>query len=343
MAPEQAQGQKTLTTAVDIYALGAILYEMLTGQPPFRAGTPLDTLLQIIERDPERPRTVNPAADPDLEAVCLKCLARDPQERYVSASDLATDLEHWLQGEPLSVRPLGLTSLLRLWIRHNFGAGPWLVGIGLLWGLLFGVVCWLIWIDPMELSKGQKGTVYLLGVVLLTGAGLITALLVRPRNSAADLAAGLITGLLAAVTCYTLGWGWAAVKIAFDRWGPAGLPYGIWLGMLSAVLVTGAIFAVETFTAGNLTRRHEQVRRVIGPYFELVIPATFLLVLVGGVSNRLIIEGVGRYLWVLFLIPFLGLAILATLRHWHWSLRALLHTGWLAAVCAIIAIKFGSQ
>src|SRR5215475_4662586 len=118
MAPEQAQGQKTLTTAVDIYALGAVLYELLTGRPPFVGGTPLDILRQVLEREPERPRTINLAADPDLEAVCLKCLARDPQQRYTSAADLAADLEHWLQGEPMSVRPLRLASLVRLWLRH---------------------------------------------------------------------------------------------------------------------------------------------------------------------------------------------------------------------------------
>jgi serine/threonine-protein kinase len=114
MAPEQAAGQKGLTTAVDVYSLGAILYELLTGRPPFQAETPLQALLQVLDHDPSPPRAVNPRVDRDLELVCLKCLARDPQQRYGSAEALAAELEHWLAGEPLSVRPPSLPALLRL-------------------------------------------------------------------------------------------------------------------------------------------------------------------------------------------------------------------------------------
>src|SRR5262245_57849255 len=230
MAPEQARGGKTLTTAVDVYALGATLYEVLAGRPPFRAATPLDTLREVLERDPERPRSLTPAADPDLEAVCLKCLARDPQQRYASAADLAADLERWLHGEPLSVQPLRLASLLRLWVRHNFAAGAWLVVLGLGWGLFFGVHGWLVAINPLGMSPGLRRTLYCLGLAMGTSAGLMTVVLVRPRNRAADLAAGLITGLLAAVTCYTVGWGWVIVVIAYRAAGEGGIPYGIWFG-----------------------------------------------------------------------------------------------------------------
>jgi hypothetical protein len=339
MAPEQARGQKTLTTAVDVYALGAILYELLTGRPPFRAATPLDTLLQVLERDPERPRAVNPAADPDLEAVCLKCLARDPQQRYASAADLAADLERWLHGEPLSVRPLRLASLLRLWVRHNFGAGTWVVGLGLGWGLLNGVLGWLVVIDPLELPEGLRLVVYFLGVMIGSSAGLLTVALVRPRDAAADLVAGLITGLLAAVTAYTVSWGWVAVRIALKMAGTAGIPYGIWGGMVGVGGIMGLIFVVETLAAGSLLRRHGRVGRMIGPYFELVVPSMLLIIVGGAVAFRWAYDGLSRHGWLVPALPLLALAVVGVLRKWHWGLRALLHAAWLIALCAGVAMR----
>jgi predicted Ser/Thr protein kinase len=350
MAPEQAGGKKEVTTATDVYSLGAILYELLTGRPPFQADTPLDTLLQVLEKEPERPRTLNPKLDVGLELICMKCLAKDPQERYGSAEALAADLEHWLAGKPLSVQPPGLASLLRLWLQHNFGAGAWAVVLGLLWGLFFGVYGWFIMMNPLEMSRGLRVSLEYLAIIVAPTAGLMTVVLVRPRNFAADLAAGTITGLLAAVTWYTISWGWVSVLLAYRWAGERALPYGIWLGMLTALGVMGLMFVAQTLAAGPLLRRHARVRRMVVPYFELVLPAVLVIVLGIAFIFRWVLEEVSQYggaLLVpphraaLLLLPPLVLALTGVIRGWHWALRVLLHGGWLAALGTYLVMRFG--
>ena len=120
MAPEQAVGNNAAVSSVtDVYGLGAVLYQLLTGQPPFAGGTTYETIKLLLDTEPRQPRLLNPKIDRDLSTICLKCLEKDPKRRYSSALALAEDLERWLKHEPIQARHTGIFIRGQKWMRRN--------------------------------------------------------------------------------------------------------------------------------------------------------------------------------------------------------------------------------
>ena len=116
---KQWETTQHVSSVTDVYGLGAVLYQLLTGQPPFAGGATYETIKLLLDTEPRQPRLLNPKIDRDLSTICLKCLEKDPKRRYSSALALAEDLERWLKHEPIQARRTGIFARGRKWVRRN--------------------------------------------------------------------------------------------------------------------------------------------------------------------------------------------------------------------------------
>jgi TolB-like protein/Tfp pilus assembly protein PilF/predicted Ser/Thr protein kinase len=157
MAPEQALGSDQLTSATDVYGLGAVLYDLLTGHPPFAGGTTYDTIRLLLETEPRQPRLWNRKTDRDLATICLKCLEKNPQRRYSSALALAEDLERWLRHEPIRARRTGVFGRGKKWVRRNPTKALLLISLT----ALAAAIGWNIWKSEFLIQPPVTGVAVL--------------------------------------------------------------------------------------------------------------------------------------------------------------------------------------
>ena len=163
MPPEQARGgTKSVTTAADVYSLGATLYEALTGQPPFAGESAAEIMRQVLDQEPARPSSVQPKLDRDLETICLKCLAKEPARRYGSAEALAEDLERWLAGLPIAARRVPAWEKAVKWVKRKPAIAALVLTVPLALLVLIGGGIWFTsssaWNGTSPIGDGMPPT-----------------------------------------------------------------------------------------------------------------------------------------------------------------------------------------
>jgi hypothetical protein len=254
MSPEHVRRPAATDARGDVYSLGVVLYELLTGGPPFR-GTTYAILQQVLQEEPRPPRQLDDRIPRDLETICLKAMAREPGHRYQTATEMAADLRRWLSGEPIRARPLGPVDRAWRWCRRPErirDAGAFSLAVALLFGL-WATVGLLTILTGLVPSERPLGSLLLVG---LDGLAFVTFTVVGRGALAKRLAAlwaGLVAGLLNLALVVALlfgapfdGGGW--LKDPVLRTGLLSL-----FALLATMIVAFYVMALAAYNA-NRTR-----------------------------------------------------------------------------------------
>ena len=237
MSPEQASGKASITTASDLFSIGAIMYELLAGRPPHKGASTLETMMSVINNTPEPPRKLNNEVDSDLELICLKCIEREPEQRYDSAAALANDLECWLEGQSISIKAPSLFRLLSRWTKQNqrliYVMFAFMIGLAFCFPFManfFGASSDLSsvyerfpnedrpWIYSLQIPEWVSGVSALILIFVLWPAiGLLNILVSRPKSLRNALGVGFLTSAFCALIVLG-GMGWLVLVVSTGRY-----------------------------------------------------------------------------------------------------------------------------
>ena len=247
MPPEQVSCGKNVTTAADVYSLGAILFAVLTGRPPFVGETAMETVMKVVQDEPPKPKSINSRTPLELDLIVDKCLQREPDSRYESAAALATDLENWLIGDPISVRAPSVASLARQWMKRNIRLAATSLLVGVLVACVATPLCLIgfgqnslpgevyqllpnaespplagMTLGLPKLNQSVGFFYVIFAVFLVSSAGAIAVALSKPSTMNDAVGVGIIAGIAVGISLFLLQFGWliggsvASSYTAFD-------------------------------------------------------------------------------------------------------------------------------